>query len=361
MDLLAAADSVSPVAQQERAEADALGRLTDAVVAALREARLTDMKLPVEVGGLDAESPTQFDVHERLAYADGATAWTLMALGTAGAWTASRLPDDGIAEIVEAGGDHTWPLVAGTFPFHGRAVRDGGGWRVSGRWGFASGIRHAAWVSCGCLTDAGGRVWCTLPIASVTIEDTWHADGLQATGSTHYRVEDVWVPDHRCFSIEGPGVRGGASHRLPTLAYLLADHTAVCLGLARRALDETAAAASGRHRMGATTGQADRGAFCDELARHDVALRAARLLVRTEIAELCADASPDVLRARTAALHAVGVVRDAVLFAHRSGGATAATGNGAVRRVVQDALVASQHIYFDDEVLTRWGQMLVGA
>jgi alkylation response protein AidB-like acyl-CoA dehydrogenase len=279
------------------------------------------------------------------------------------------LPDAGIAEIT---GGRGWPICAGTFPFSGRARRERGGWRVRGRWGFASGIRNATWVACAAVVDApdgahdAERVCLVVPAAHVVIEDTWHVDGLRATGSTHYHVGDLFVPDARAFQLEGPPQRGGPMHRLPPLAYLVGDHIGVGLGLARRALDEITAEARGRVRLGSTTATASRGHFEHELGHLDLALRAARALLEVELEGLWSVARsgsrPDpraVVRARATASYAAQCVVEAALFAHRMSGAGGVLDDGPRRRAVMDALTLTQHIYLNDEVLDAWGRALV--
>jgi alkylation response protein AidB-like acyl-CoA dehydrogenase len=293
-----------------------------------------------------------------------------MAMGTAGAFVASRLPDAGVEEVAAGG---RWPRFAGTFPATGRARAVPGGWRITGRWGFASGILHATWVACGCVVEGSAEagadrrlVWCALPRDEVVVEDTWDAPGLLATGSTHHRIEDVFVPDARTFALEGGACRGGPMHRLPTLGYLLGDHSAVALGLARRALTETGAAAAGRVRPIAGTSSAERGAFQHELGRLDVALRAARALYFEELAGLeaaAADGRPvspaEVVRARASAAHVGAVVVEVATFAQRAGGAAGVLDRGPGMRAARDALVLTHHLYFDDEVLDQWGRELL--
>jgi alkylation response protein AidB-like acyl-CoA dehydrogenase len=327
------------------------------------------MKLPREVGGADLDPVTLSTVLERLAWHDGAAGWNAMAMGTAASFAASRLPDAGVAEVRAAAGG-SWPRFAGTFPASGRARREPGGWRVTGRWGFASGIRHASWIAGGCVVEDGAPrelLFFAAPLAEVTVEDTWDAPGLRATGSTHYRADGVLVPEARTFQLLGPPCRGGPMHRLPTLAYLLGDHSAVALGLARRALDETRAAAAGRQRPLSATASAERGAFQHEVGRLDVALRSARALLFEELTELwtavVAGAGPapeDVVRARACAAHLGAVVVEVATFAHRSGGASGVLDTGPGPRALRDALVVTQHLYFDDEVLDQWGRQLLG-
>jgi alkylation response protein AidB-like acyl-CoA dehydrogenase len=364
--LLDAADEIGAWAEADRLAADAAGRLSERVVEALADRGLLAMKLPAAVGGADLDGPTITAVLERLAVHDGAAAWNAMAMGTAAAFVASRLPDEGVAEVAAGG---AWPRFAGTFPASGRARAVPGGWRVSGRWGFASGIHHAEWIAGGCVVEGAPDrrlVWFAAPRTDIVVEDTWDAPGLRATGSTHYRAEDVFVPAARTFALEGGACRGGPMHRLPTLGYLLGDHSAVALGLARRALTETAAAAAGRLRPVATTSSAERGAFQHELGRLDVALRAARALFREEVAAMGAAAAAgravtpaEVVRARASATQVGTVVVEAATFAHRAAGAAGVLDRGPGARAVSDALVLTQHLYFDDEVLDQWGRCLL--
>ncbi len=165
--LLAAVEEIGPWAEADRPAADAAGRLSDRVVDALDERGLLAMKLPAAVGGGDLSGVVAATAIERLAVFDGAAAWNAMAMGTAGAFVASRLPDAGVEAVAGSG---AWPRFAGTFPASGRARAVPGGWRISGRWGFASGILHASWVACGCVIEgaAGGDpdrrlLWCALP------------------------------------------------------------------------------------------------------------------------------------------------------------------------------------------------------
>jgi alkylation response protein AidB-like acyl-CoA dehydrogenase len=359
--LLTSIADLAVLLEGERPEGDRIGALTQPLMDALVECGAFSMKVPAQLGGLDLDSLSQFAVVEQLARIDGAAAWLTTTMGTSSAFTGAHLPEEGVTEV---GGEGSWPLFAGSFPNSGRARRVHGGWLVDGRWGFASGIRNAAWVSAGCLAEGasdprapGARVYFAAPVGDVQIEDTWDASGLRATGSTHFRVSGLFVPEPRVFRMDGqPPRRGGPMHRLPTLAYLLGDHTAVSLGLARRALEELTAEARGQVRLGSSGSTATRGAFQHELGRLDIALRAARALVLDELAELwsiadrCGEVSPAVvLRSRAAAVHAAATVIDVVTYAHRMSGAAGVIGPGARRRAVADALTATQHIYVMDE------------
>jgi alkylation response protein AidB-like acyl-CoA dehydrogenase len=288
-------------------EADRTGLFSAVSFEALRSTGLLEAKLPTELGGPGSCLLELFDLLEAVAQFDGSAAWNGSTMGTSAAWPASHLPDEGVDEVLD--GRSQWPLFAGTFVTSGQARPERGGFHVSGRWGFASGIRHAEWLVAGCLrTDDRSAVYCVLPVHEVTIHDTWDTIGLRATGSCDYTVDDVFVPCQRTFCDLGPPARrGGHLNQLPILAFLTPDHTAITLGNARRALDCVLAEAREKQRLGSASALANRGAFQRDIGRADTALRAARSLVREKLSTLDACdtvTAATVIDARTVATYA---------------------------------------------------------
>ena len=86
---------------------------------------------------------------------------------------------------------------------------DGDGYRLSGSWSFASGIKHAQWIhTLGIVEDTGQPQIFVLPVEKAQLIDNWDVLGLRATGSIDYVIEDVYVPDG--FTHFGPGREGRA-------------------------------------------------------------------------------------------------------------------------------------------------------
>src|SRR5947208_11302252 len=93
----------------------------------------------------------------------------------------------------------------------GRAYPVDGGYRIQGRWNFASGIDHADWLYCPCIVTEGDRPQLTeagtprvraawLRSDQATIKDTWSVLGMRGTGSQDFVVDNVVVPaGHTCF------------------------------------------------------------------------------------------------------------------------------------------------------------------
>ena len=150
-DLLAAARRLGPLIRDRRDESERDRRLPAIVLSAMHQARLFRMYVPVEYGGLETDPITSMQVVEAVAEADAATAWNLMIGATYGIW-AAFLPEVGAREIYS----NTDAVVAGGLRPSGIAHAAAGGYRVSGRWAFASGIDHCAWWNGGCVVYEDG-------------------------------------------------------------------------------------------------------------------------------------------------------------------------------------------------------------
>jgi hypothetical protein len=115
------------------------------------------------------------------------------------AWLASLFPERAQADIWASNPD-AW--IAGSLAPNGETVAVDGGWRVSGRWPWASGSMHAQWAACGIhmknergeMTNLGLSL---MPIEDLTVEDTWFMAGMKGTGSNTIVAKDVFVPEHR--------------------------------------------------------------------------------------------------------------------------------------------------------------------
>ena len=96
----------------------------------------------------------------------------------------------------------------------GSAVPVVGGYRVTGRWRYATGVMHADWAMGMAVdtTNPSDARWFLFPMADATVYDVWHMDGMAGTGSNDVAVEDVFVPADRALSFQqmGAGTTPGA-------------------------------------------------------------------------------------------------------------------------------------------------------
>ena len=369
-DLRAAVDELIPIIERDRLTAEGRGRLCPELIECADARGLFTARVPTALGGRDVSLVEQFELSEALSYVDGSVGWTLSFMALSAGLVGGHVSDAGAFEIYDSNGGR-WPRFTGTFPTTGVATRVDGGWSITGRWGFASGIDHAQWIAVGTRL-AGARpddrtalLWAALPVAQACVIDgTWDVDGLRATGSRTFTIGDVFVPDSRAFAIAESNGRGSSVHRLPTLVFISPEHAGVALGLARRALDEVVALAKGKARMGGRAPLHARGAFLRDIGRADTRLRAARALVVDRLGAGDAAVSPMpvdyVTDVRAAAAHVADVAVDVATLAYRFAGGSAIDRNHPLHRAWRDAVTATQHVHTNDENYETWGEAISG-
>ena len=200
--ILANARALVPGITARAPEAAKLRRLPRDLVDELKTAGCFRVMFPKSWGGPEMSLPMQVEMIESLAHADTAVAWCVK-IGT----------DSGLfaAWLEESAARQLYPdidsVTAGQAPPNGRAQKVEGGYRVNGRWGFASGCTHADVMIGGCIVEdaqterSAGSVFGPAEIVHVLapaggwqIEDTWFATGLAGSGSHHYSAQDLFVP-----------------------------------------------------------------------------------------------------------------------------------------------------------------------
>ena len=146
------------------------------------------MSLPASHGGLGADLAATLAVLETLARADASTAWTVMIGGARGS-TSPACPAPTFDEVF----DRPDVIVAGVFNPTGSIDAVDGGYRVTGRWSFASGCEHADVLFGNCVEAIVDGPQLRDRRASrrtrSQIEDTWTVAGLCGTGSHHFHVD----------------------------------------------------------------------------------------------------------------------------------------------------------------------------
>ena len=243
--------------------------LPQAAVDACFEAGLYGTLSPRAVGGAELLPIDEcLDVFAEVAYADGSVGWSLMA-GATGACFFGAYCEDSFTDEMFAGG--VVPVVAGQFAPNGTAVPHAGGYRLTGKYSFGSGIAHADWVGGGAFTappegeQAEFRLM-IMPRSEVEVLDNWEVLGLRATSSYDYRI-DTDVPAHASFDFFSPTrYRGGPTYDLGVIILTEIGHMGWTIGVIRRAIDEAVGIARGRARMAAPSVIADDPRFRYEFA-----------------------------------------------------------------------------------------------
>jgi len=194
--LLGRAAELRPLLESHAQATDAGRRLPDPVVAALRESGLCRMMVPKRFGGFETSIRAYMAVMAELGRGCGSTAWVASLINVC-AWLAALFPEQAQRDVWGPDPD-AW--IAGSLAPQGAATPVNGGWRVTGRWPWASGCLHAQWAACGIMTPGGDHGLPGLSLmrmAELSIEDTWHMAGMNGTGSNTIVAHDVFVPAHR--------------------------------------------------------------------------------------------------------------------------------------------------------------------
>jgi alkylation response protein AidB-like acyl-CoA dehydrogenase len=368
--LLDAVEKVGPVLAASSEESERARTLAPAAVAALEDAGLLALKLPAALGGAEADPVTQIDVIEAVSAIDAAAGWCLMVGATTVALPGVFLRDDALATVFAGG---RIPRAAGCYMPSGHAVVDGDGYRISGRWAFASGIRHAAWVSgtARVVRDGqptGERRVFVVPTSSVEVHDTWHVAGLRGTGSCDFSLRDHRVDERFTWDLErAVQQRGGPLYRLGMPGFVANEHAAFALGVARRALDAIVALAGGKARGVTPTVLGDRPTFQRFVGVAQAKLRAARALA--------VDANAAAWRTvrdggrltprqhaelRTVAVHATEAALDVVTGSFRYAGGGALYEASVLQACLRDLNAAAQHFMVSDSAYEALGQFVLG-
>ena len=286
-----------------------------------------------------------------------------------------RLPDNSVERIF-ADADQRWPVTAGSIAPDGEAEQVEGGWLVNGRWGWASGIHHSDYVLGQCRIPSRepepGKppplVIVAAPKSDVVVEDTWHTLGMRGTGSTHYRFDDVFVPDEMCLvGFERPALRGGDWLQRPTVTFLTAAGYGFPLGVARRALEEITTLATAHTRTGQRASIAQQQHFQADLGRCAAQLDVMEGFGEHLFQELLTApvrSLQDVVqmddRARSGLRWAHQTAEQIVRTAHEHAGGPAVYSDNVLARLLRDIQTVSQHVIQTESAYIRRGQHQLG-
>lgn len=355
--VLAAARAVAPLAAECAARSERERRLPAELVEALSEAGLFRLCVPASLGGAEAPAGDLVDALEELGRADGSTAWCAAVASTSGAF-AAYMPEGDARDVY---GDER-SCVGGVFAPKGLAVVGDGGFTVSGRWPFTTGVDHCDWLMGGCFVEERGQIR-TLDSGTPDVRlmlfrapeadviDTWSVSGLRGTGSHDMEVSRLAVPAGRSASLFGDAPReAGPLYAFPVFGLLALAVAAVGLGIARGAVADLVELAGGKVPSMKVKTLASHTDTQLRVAKAEASLRAACALVREAIGEAWAEAEHDggVTLERRAALrmaasHAMAASASVVDEMYSLAGGSAIYDDSRLQRRFRDIHVATQH------------------
>lgn len=371
-DLDARIGSLCQVVETHRAEIARLRRLPDAVARSFVDADVYRLLVPADLGGAGLDPLHQFECVERVAYHEASAGWNFAVGSGLGLFSGFMEPAT-VATLYA----RESAAMAGSGAPQGRAHRVAGGYRVEGRFGWASGIDQAHWVYGGChvydngqpVLDEGGRPLALMaftPKADAVIHDAWQVSGLVATNSTEFSLHDVFVPADRTVGFPWrKRLHAAPLFRLPPTFFGFAL-TGAPLGVARRAID-------GLRTLGidkptpAGVRLGDTGFAQYAIAKADALVDSSRVLVREAFQAIWApvvagdEASLAVrARLRRACVHAAEASMEAVTLCHRAAGGSALFAAAPFDAALRDVAAMCGHMVFQRTMMEDAGRVAFG-
>lgn len=374
-DVVAAAQALVPHIQAARHEIETERGLPASLVQEMARAGLFQLHLPRSMGGLECDLLASVRVMETLAAAEGSVGWCA-SISSAISYLVARLPPQvGITLF----GQPPDARLAGSLRPEGRSRMVEGGYRVSGRWDFASGINHANWMYCSCVVEDDRGPCHTpegvpmvralmVPRDAVTVHDTWQVAGMRGTGSHDFEVDDVFVPHAHTLSVVDGVAHGGPLYHPRLLVIGAGAPTAgVALGLARGAIDALRAMAANTASTMSTTALRDRPLVQRRVAEAEAIVGAARAYLLDAMGQVweavttdVPDPSAEVAQARLAMTHAMHESVKAVDRVFHAAGTNAVYEKNPLEHYFRDIHVAVQHAVGRPEQFESAGKVLLG-
>ncbi len=372
--LLAAVRDLAPQLADRSEEIESLRRIPADIIGTLQRIGIFGALVPRSHGGLELRFPDVLPVLATLAAADGSVGW-VATIGVNSQLFCTRLSRETYDRIY---GDGLDALVFGSGVPAGRAEIVDGGYRVSGRWPFASGCENAQWLMGHCVVCRDGvpvlsghsatTKFVILPADRWRIEDTWRSSGLTGSGSHHVVLDNIRVSEAETFDpLHGPSAVPGPLESV-IAPFIASSHGAIAVGIATGAVaDLVAMSGAGRRQLFAATDLRDSSVFQHEFGRLGAELRAARALLDVQAEQHWRRAAAGTLDGE--ADFAVGLQGSAWIHAactavvsgcYTLGGSNSIMNASPLQRRLRDIHAARQHFFAQERFYAAAGKHALG-
>lgn len=374
--LINVAKKILPELSERSGEIDALRQIPQDLADKMAAEGFYRICTPAQLGGLAQDPNTLYEICETLASANGSAGWCIF-IGSTSQYLLGALAQEQQHEMMT----DINVITSGVFADMGTALyeeRDNKpGYLINGHWRWGSGCRNAAWISGGIHEiDGNGdahqsndsvltRVF--FKPEEIEILDNWHVSGMRGSGSSDYRVENVWVPAARmASSIEQTELRHLPIYRYPKFALLALPIGAITLGMARASINEVIKIANQKTPQGSRRTLAHRPGLHRDIGVADSKLSAAReylYALSEEVWQHCQTKEPTVQqrqKLRAANVHAVNTAVDVIDKMYTLVGGTSVFETSCLQQHFRDVHVATQHMMVGEPVMELAGRVLLG-
>jgi len=334
------------------------------VIDAFKKAGIYRASTPRRFGGEPLRPAAFLKLIERMSEVDGSAGW-VASFGSSLVYLAA-LPLETQAELYADGPDVVF--AGGLFPVQA-AEPVTGGYRVTGRWKFASGCKGADILGVGIEAgeDHVGRPrTALLRPEQVQIAENWNVVGMRGTGSHDLVVDAVVVPEEWTFVRGGEPTVDEPLYRYPAVPYAAQVLAVVGLGVARAALDQVVAE-GGRASYTGGPVAADRATYRIEIGRAEARLRSVRAFfyeTTEEVWETVAAGDPatehQASLLRLASAHLAKESFEVVRAAYQLAGIRAIADTSPMQRCLRDVSVVPQHAFLQEGMYDGAGAVLTG-
>lgn len=364
--------ALAPLIAAKSMQAEAERRPLDEVIDELKATGVFRSFVPRRYGGYEIDMGTYVDIGLAVSEADPSMGW-VTTFYMEHNWLLTMFAEEVQDEIF---GSQPYVLAPGSINPSGRATRNADGtFNLSGHWTFGTGICHADWVLVSGRIegeDDASRNF-LLPVSQVSVKDTWHVDGMAATGSRDIVVTDAVVPEQRVSLMPPPHLFAKPGDdfllRIPVAPFLSLTAALPALGAAKRSLALFEGRLFDRVMFGTKRTQSARVPTQVRLANLRVSVDFAETLMRNIAARIQAHAEGaidlDLLsqqELRLAIAHVVRQCRDIVREVLQASGASAHYLDSELQRIHRDVHMMCAHTVFDiDLVAEGVGRQIVAA
>jgi len=347
-----------------RAEFEKQRYITQDVIDIFKEIGIYRAFVPKQFKG-DEKTPCEFlQAIEAISAADGSAGW--VASFGMNPFYLSALPVETIKEVWRDTPDIVF--AGGIFPPQPASTVEGG-YKVKGRWAFASGCMSASLLGAGIKTDEKNALprMAVMPREKVTIEKTWDVHGLTATGSFDLVVENVIVPKEWTFTRGAKSNLDFPAFKYPALAFAAQVLAVTTLGIAREAIDIVLAMGGARVSVTGAPDIGERPYVQMELAQAEAQLRSVRAFFYEATEDIWEtimkgdEPSPEQTNmVRLATTYLTRECTNATRTAYHLPGMTSVYYDHPLSRCFRDAHVARQHAFMGDITYQNAGAMMFG-
>ncbi len=342
-------------------------RIPEDIVRPIIDAGHFRLLLPETLGGSELDHPTFLKIVQIYAEADASVGWCINQNNVfstnsvrVSAAVAEEIWDDP-GNVVTNG-----PPTPGT-----KAVITDGGYSLSGRWDFSSGISHATWVAALAPVDDGNdtnemRTF-LLPKSQVEVVDEWFVGGLRGTASQSFVMDNQFVPAERSYGLNEPSREPGPLYVIHTTPMFASGFATVALGVARTGLDFAIDLTKRKVQHGGSSVVSADATTQRSIGQAEAAWNSARAFLTEATTEMWDTVirnhelpTAERIKVRLAGTHATRTAADVVNAAYTICGSTAIFESNTIQRCFDDVHAIRQQIQGRPTHYDTAGQFYLG-